>query len=90
MAETAMIRKQVYITRSQEEALAERARLSGRSQSDLIREAIDLITEEQQRAVQRQVVRRVAGLWKNRKDLPDVEELRRESDSRLGRMDDDQ
>lgn len=83
MPDAHMVRKQVYITRAQERALAERARLSGRSQSELIREAIDLVTQEQQRTARQQVIQRVAGLWEGRTDLPDVEALRRESDRRM-------
>lgn len=79
-----MVRKQIYITQAQEEALAMCARLSGRSQSELIREAIDQITQDQQRAVRQQVIRRVAGLWRDRADLPDVDLLRREGEARLG------
>ncbi len=83
MQEHVMVRKQVYITHAQDKALAERARLSGRSQSELIREAIDMVTLEQQRAARQKVVARVAGLWKDRTDVPDVDMLRRESDVRL-------
>jgi len=83
MIDSGMVRKQVYITRAQEKALADRARLSGRSQSELIREAIDFITVEQQRTARQKVVQRVSGLWEGRTDLPGVENLRRKNDDRL-------
>ena len=78
-----MVRKQVYITRSQNKALAERARLTGQSQSELIREAIDLVTGAHQRQARQHALERVAGLWKGRTDLPDVAALRREGERRL-------
>jgi hypothetical protein len=78
-----MIRKQIYITHEQDQALSERARLPGRTQSELIREALDLITFSQQRAARNKVIESVAGLWKDRADLPDIEMLRDEYERRL-------
>lgn len=88
MSEPTMVRKQVYITRTQNRALAEQAHRSGRSQSALIREAIDAITRDRTLAGRREAVRRVAGLWKDRTDLPDLDALRRENEVRLSFLED--
>ena len=78
-----MIRKQVYITEGQEEALALHAEETGRSQSELIREAIDHILEQRERERRSAILRATAGLWKDRTDLPDWEAMRREGDDRI-------
>lgn len=79
-----MIRKQVYITEEQNELLSRRAEETGRSQSELIREAINLIAPEHERERRTAILRDTAGLWENRDDLPDWDELRREGDRSLG------
>lgn len=78
-----MIRKQVYITEEQEEALILQAEETNRSQSDLIREAIDHILAERERERRSATLRATAGLWRERTDLPDWRALRREGDERL-------
>jgi Arc/MetJ-type ribon-helix-helix transcriptional regulator len=78
-----MIRKQIYITEEQDEALALQAEETNRSQSELIREAIDHILAERERHRRSATLRATAGLWSDRTDLPDWETLRREGDDRL-------
>lgn len=78
-----MIRKQVYITEEQEEALALHAEETRRSQSELIREAIDHILEQRERERRSAILRATSGLWKDRTDLPDWQALRREGDARI-------
>lgn len=78
-----MIRKQVYITEAQNRLLGRRARQTGRSQSELIREAIDWLDPAQKREARSSVLRETAGLWKERDDLPDWKALRAEPDQRL-------
>lgn len=80
-----MVRKQIYITEEQEKALALHAQQTNRSQSELIREAIDRILAERERERRSATLRATAGLWKDRTDLPDWNALRKEGDERLGR-----
>ena len=77
-----MFRAQVYLTEKQRDALAVLSRATGKSRSELIREAIDrflVLPWEKHRDA---VLARAAGIWKNRKDLPDFRRLRRELDRR--------
>ncbi len=78
-----MIRKQIYITEAQDRLLARRSKQVGRSQSELVREAIDRLAPVQEREARSAVLRDVGGLWKDRGDLPDWKALRAESDRRM-------
>jgi hypothetical protein len=56
------------------------ARTVGRKQSELIREAIDRLIQQAGHSMRDAVLRRAAGLWKDRKDLPDFQALRSDWD----------
>jgi Arc/MetJ-type ribon-helix-helix transcriptional regulator len=75
-----MVRTQVYLTDTELDALAAVARQTGRSQSELIREAIDRFLEGAHGTDRQGALRRAAGLWADRSDLPDFRALRRELD----------
>lgn len=78
-----MVRTQVYLENRQVKALQRLKRQTGKSQSMLIREAIDVLaqsTEEEDRLSMLQAGR---GVWKDRQDLPDFKAIRRELDDRL-------
>jgi len=75
-----MVRTQIYLTDAERDALAAVARETGRTQSDLIREAVDRFLEGTRRADRQGVLQRAAGLWADRPDLPDFQALRRELD----------
>jgi Arc/MetJ-type ribon-helix-helix transcriptional regulator len=76
-----MIRTQVYLTQEQRSGLAALSRAMGKSRSELIREAVDCLLD-QARHRRDEVLRRTSGLWKDRKDLPDFDAMRREWDRR--------
>jgi hypothetical protein len=78
-----MVRKQVYLTEEQNQLLARRAEQAGRSQSALIREALDRFDSVQEREARSAVLRQTAGLWAERDDLPDWKALRFEPARRL-------
>ncbi len=71
-----MFRTQVYLTEVQRKELAAIAGLSGKHQSELIREAIDRFIDQARGRRLETVLNRTAGMWKDRKDLPDFRSLR--------------
>ena len=71
-----MVRTQVYLTQRQRKELAAIARSSGKKQSELIREAVDLLIDQLGRSRREEVLSRSAGIWKNREDLPDFKAVR--------------
>ncbi len=75
-----MLRTQVYLTQKETQALRLLAAQSGKSQSELIREAIDLLVHTRGSQDRTALIAQARGLWKNRKDLPDFSALRREWD----------
>jgi len=75
-----MIRTQIYLTEQEREALRALSAESGKKQSELIREAIDSLIDKFSKTQRQAVLDRVAGMWKDRKNLPDFSELRRDWD----------
>ncbi len=75
-----MIRTQIYITAKQRAELAAIAKNSGKNQSEIIREAIDRLIAQTGQAHKDMALKEAAGIWKNRKDLPDFRVLRTEWD----------
>ena len=75
-----MVRKQIYLTEDQSNELAAIAKTAGKKQSELIREAIDLFIDRAGNDHKDSVLRKTAGMWKNRTDLPDSKAIRAEWD----------
>ena len=75
-----MVRTQIYLTEHQRSELAAIATNRGKRQSEVIREAIDLLIERVSRHRREAIIREAAGIWKDRTDLPDFEKLRAEWD----------
>lgn len=76
-----MVRTQVYLTAEEREALQALSRSEGRSQSEMIREAIRPLLARAARASRDPGERWAAfeqarGMWKDRDDLPDLDALR--------------
>jgi len=75
-----MVRTQIYLTERQRDELAAIAKTSGKKQSELIREAVDRLIDQTGSSRRKTVLREAAGIWKNRKDLPDFKATRAEWD----------
>ena len=80
-----MQRTQIYLSDAERQGLQVLAQQSGRSQSHLIREAIDSFLARHQPQSRLQNLRQGRGLWSQRTDLPDWSSLRHELDR--GRVD---
>ncbi len=75
-----MVRTQIYLTENQRKKLASIAKTVGKKQSELIRDAIDRIIDQAGRGHREFVLRKAAGIWKDRTDLPDFNSIRSEWD----------
>ena len=75
-----MIRTQIYLTEKQRTELSVIAKNLGMKQSEIIRDAIDRLIEQAGHNRKESALNEAAGIWKNRKDLPDFRTLRSEWD----------
>lgn len=75
-----MHRTQIYLTHAERKALREVARRLGRTQSELIRAAVDRYLQRYRSADRLELLRQARGIWKDRSDLPDFTAVRRELD----------
>lgn len=80
-----MTTAQINLTDSQVDALRELSRRTGKTEDELLGEAVEkLIDEVGEAEIKRQKwlenLRQAKGIWKDRSDLPDFQELRKEFD----------
>ena len=75
-----MVRTQIYLSTEDRQGLQSLARQLGRSQSDLIREAIDGFLERNRPDERLARLRRARGPWRGREDIPPLSLLRGEWD----------
>lgn len=75
-----MVRKRIYLTAGEQQALRALSRRTGISQSELIRQAIDSLLAGEEALDRTALLRQARGLWSDRDDLPDFGALHRELD----------
>lgn len=75
-----MVRTQIYLTEEERAGLDSVAKATGKKQSQLIREAVDRFLDMAEGSQRDAILREVAGLWRDREDLPDFGAVRRSWD----------
>ena len=75
-----MVRTQIYLTDEEQKGLRALSRITGLSQSELIRQAVDSLLTTNQELDRGALLRQARGLWQDRGDLPDFAAIRRELD----------
>ena len=75
-----MIRTQIYLTEQERTGLVALAQVSGKKQSELIREAVDRFLAQFEEIRLQEALESAAGMWKDRDDLPDFNTARRSLD----------
>jgi len=78
-----MIRSQVYLTEEERVELKLLSQTTGRTQSDLIREAVDLFIKQSKKSTRLKRFSNAFGLWMNHDNYPDIRKLRNELDRKL-------
>jgi len=73
-----MKRTQIYISEEMKEELDALSRQSGSSKSEIIREAVTEYISRHSESEKKKKLKAGAGLWEDKKDLPDLLKLRRE------------
>jgi metal-responsive CopG/Arc/MetJ family transcriptional regulator len=71
-----MVRTQIYLTEEEKAQLETIALTRGVKQSELIREAVDELIEKYTPSQRLTRIKQARGLWKNRRDLPALGDLR--------------
>jgi hypothetical protein len=67
----------IYLTEQQRTELAAIARHRGQRQSEVIREAVDRFIDQNNHRRREAILRRAAGVWRDRVEVPDLDSLRR-------------
>ena len=75
-----MRRTQIYLTDDERKALRAIARRLGKTQSEVIRSAVDRFIDRHVDHRKLELLRRGRGIWKDRRDLADFRKIRRELD----------
>jgi predicted transcriptional regulator len=75
-----MVRTQIYLTQEERDALDAIAKSTGKTQSELIREAVDRFLELRKEKHRTAILNDAAGMWRNRRDLPEFGAVRRSWD----------
>ena len=71
---------EINLTEQERNALREISRRTGRTESDLVREALERFIGQRQTEDRKILMQNARGIWKDRQDLPAFRELRNEWD----------
>ena len=72
----------IVLTEQEETALQQIAQQTGKSEHDVIREAVSDYIQHYHVTHRRQLLQQARGMWRDRTDLPTLDSLRREFDQR--------
>ena len=75
-----MLETEINPTEQEQSALQEISRRTGKTEHELIREAVDQLIAQFQIEGRLQLMQSARGIWKDRDDLPEFEYLRAEWD----------
>ena len=75
-----MVRTQIYLTEIERKELADISSATGKKQSELIREAVDIFIERCKSKNRKAILDRISGMWRDHDQLPDFDRLRTEWD----------
>jgi len=75
-----MLRTQIYLTEEENSAVTRLAAASGQGKSEVIRNAIDEYLTRHDTSSRLSRIQSAFGIWKSRKDLPDLRKMREEFD----------
>jgi hypothetical protein len=75
-----MVRTQIYLTEEERDGLEAVAKSTNRKQSEIIREAVDRFLDLTKGNRRKAILDEAAGMWRNRRDLPDFAATRRSWD----------
>lgn len=81
-----MKRTQIYLTEEEKEAIEKLSDERGTTQSNIIREAIDEYIVKKKSETKKKSIMDFAGIWKDKKDIPDVREMREGWGKRMKRL----
>ena len=80
-----MVQKQIKLPENLQETLSAVAGQTGKDENQLIQEALEQFLESFEEKRKLETLLGAAGVWKGRKDIPDVRKLRKEWSSRTSR-----
>ena len=75
-----MVRTQIYLTEQERDGLKALVEVTGKKQSELIREAVDRFIELAAGSSRDAILESAAGMWRDRTDLPNFNSTRRSWD----------
>ena len=75
-----MVRTQVYLTEEERDGLEAVAKSTNKKQSEILREAVDRFLDLAKGDHRNAILKEAAGMWRDRKDLPDFAATRRSWD----------
>ncbi|MEX0722321.1 MAG: CopG family transcriptional regulator [Gracilimonas sp.] len=81
-----MIRTQIYLTEKEKKAIEKLSDERNTTQSNIIREAIDEYVVKKKSKTKEKSIMDFAGIWKDKKDIPDIDKLRDEWEERLDQI----